>query len=65
MKVTESYEKYTVEGCHDTINQVSCVTRFLNFLQLIIQFLFDQLKERENSFGFITKTYFIFVDLCF
>ena len=29
-----------------------------------MQILFDQTKERENAFGFITKTYFIFVDLC-
>ena len=66
MKVIESYGKYIrwkVPWYHQS-NALSFVTHFLTFLQLIMQILFDQTKERESAFGFITSTYFIFVDLC-
>jgi hypothetical protein len=64
MKVIESYWKDTVAVCHNTNSSIINVSNFLTFLQVVMQFLFDQTKEREKCFGFITKTFFIFVALC-
>ena len=63
MQVIESYWKDTVAVCLLVSPGLSCVTHFLTFLQELCKFLFDQTKERENSFGFITNTYVIFIDL--
>ena len=63
MKVTESYWKDTVAVCLRVSGRLFPLTHFLTFLQVVMHFLFDQTKEREKCFGFITKTYFIFVDL--
>ena len=64
MKAIESYWKGTVAFCLLVSGRLLWLTHFLAFLQLVMQILFDQTKERKKCFGFITKTYFIFVDLC-
>ena len=64
MKVIESYWKDTVAVCLLVPGRLLWLTNFLTFLQVVMHFLFDQTKEREKCFGFITKTYFIFADLC-
>ena len=64
MKVIESYWKDTVAVCLRVSWRLFRLTHFLTLLQVVMQFLFHQTKEREKCFGFTTKTYFIFVDLC-
>ena len=55
MKATESYWKDTAAVCWgDTMSRFIRISNFLAFLRVFMIFLFDQTKEREKCFGFIT-----------
>jgi len=70
----KSFQKYEshrklLERCGgslpDGIGRVMLRNSFSDFPSTnYANFSFDQTKERKNAFGFITKIYFIFVDLC-
>ena len=64
MKVIESYWQDTAAVCRDTKTGLRSLVISDFPSSSYAFFLFDQTKERKKRFGFITQTYFIFVDLC-
>ena len=65
MKVIESYWKDAVAVCLMAPGVFFRCNSFSDFPSTnYAKILSDQTKERKKFFGFITSTYFIFVDLC-